>query len=94
MKANKFLAPKISLNGACMAVHNGFDNRFYADVRERKQDTLCKLNFEVWSYCNLFSPVHIILVYRQRYLFKLYTTGLAIKEPSCDADLTVLFCDF
>ena len=45
---------KISLYGACMAVHNGFDNRFYVNISERKQDRLCKLNFEVWSYFNLF----------------------------------------
>ena len=38
-----------------MAVHNGFDNKLYVNVWERKQDRLCKLNFEVLSYFNLFS---------------------------------------
>ena len=47
-----------------MAVHNGFDNKFYVNVWERKQDRLCKLNFEVWSYFSLFSlcPTNFCLV--------------------------------
>ena len=48
-----------------MAVHNGFDNRFYVNILERKQDRLCKLNFEVWSY---FNYVLLIFIYWQRYL--------------------------
>ena len=38
-----------------MAVHNSFDNRFYVNVWERKQDPSLQANFEVWSYFNLFS---------------------------------------
>ena len=47
-----------------MAVHNGFDNRFYVNVWERKQDRLSNLIFEVWSYFNLFSlcPTNFCLV--------------------------------
>ena len=53
-----------------MAVHKGFDNKFYLNVWERKQDCLCTLNFEVWSYFNLFllCPTNFCLV--QHYLFK------------------------
>ena len=31
------------------------DNKFPLNDRACKQDRLCKLNFEVWSYFNLFS---------------------------------------
>ena len=62
MKPNKPSPSKISLYGACMAVHNGFDNGFYMNVWEREQDRLCKLNFEVWSYFNLSYPVLLIFV--------------------------------
>ena len=44
--AYKPLFSYISLYGACMAVHNGFDNRFYINVWERKQDPLCKAKFQ------------------------------------------------
>ena len=65
-----------------MAVHNGVDNMFYVNVCEGKQDRLCKLNFEVWSYFDLFSlsPTKFGLV-----------EALFI-EPSCDANLTALYC--
>ena len=53
--ANKSYPSQIPLYGACMAVRNGFDNRFYVNVWEHKQDRVCTLSFEVWSYFNLFS---------------------------------------
>ena len=54
----------------CMAVHNGFDNKFHVNVWERKQDRLCKLNFEEWSYFNLFYDVLLIFVWWQHYFSK------------------------
>ena len=43
-----------------MAVHNGFDNRFYVNVWERKQDA----KFQVMVIFNLFSqcPTNFDLV--------------------------------
>ena len=63
------------------------------NVLERKQDRLCKLNFEVWSYCNLFSlcPTNFCLVATS---FIHRRTGLANNEPSCDANLTALYCGY
>ena len=76
-----------------MAVLNGFDNRFYVNVWERKQDCLCTLSFEVWSYFNLFSlcPTNFGLVAA---LFIQSKTGKAINEPSSDMNMTVLYCGY
>ena len=76
-----------------MAVHNGFDNRFYVIVWERKQDRICTLSFEVWSYFNLFSqcPTNFGLVAA---LFIQRRTGEAINESSSDANLTSLYCSY
>ena len=43
----KALPSKISLYAACMAIHNGSDNRFYVNVWDPSQNPLCKLNFNV-----------------------------------------------
>ena len=53
-----------------MAVHNGFDNRFYVNVWERKQDHLCKLNFEICHILTYFHSILLILVWWQHYLSK------------------------
>ena len=37
----------------------------YVNVRERKQDLICTLSFEVWLYFNLFSQRPINLVWWQ-----------------------------
>ena len=74
-----------------MAVHNGFDNRFYVNVWERKQDRLCTLSFKLWSYLTYFHSVLLILIWWQHYLSKGELARLLMNQV---ANLSALYCGY